>query len=133
VTPQEMLWWLPSTLGNGWNWIVAAMAAPACVLMLLWMVIGHDWTALLFARLVMLGSFVCFALAPLNSGWLPWGALLAAAGGLLTSVLIATNWCERTDKTVKMHTALGRWLAGLSGAALTWLCGPFKPWHPEDP
>lgn len=132
MTAQELLWWLPSQMGNGWNWAVAAFAGPAVILMTLWMIVGHRWDALLFSRLLMLGSFVCFALTPLNSGWLPWGALLASIGGLLTSVLIATNWCGREDKALKMHTALGRWMLARLSAAVAWICGPYKPGHPTD-
>lgn len=132
MSAQDLLWWLPSHMGDNWNWLVAAFAAPAVILMTLWMIVGHKWDALLLSRLLMLGAFVCFALAPLNSGWLPWGALLASMGGLLTSVLIATNWCGREDKELKMHTALGRWaLARLEGAVV-WLCGPKRQGHPED-
>ena len=130
MTAQDLLWMIPSACGGWWNVLVSALAAPACVITFLWMVHGQRWSSLLFARLLMLGGFVCFALIPLNSGWLPWGALLTSAGGLLTSVLIATDWCNRPDKTVKMHTALGRWLFKVFDALVAFITGPKCPYDP---
>ncbi len=95
---QETLWSVPSGLGPWWNLLLAAVAGPAALVMFTHMILRQPLDALLAARLLILAALVAFTLSPLNSGWLPWGALLASAGGLLTSVLMATNWCGREKR-----------------------------------
>ena len=33
-----------------------------------------------------------------------------AIGGFITSVLIATNWCNRPDQSLSVSRAIGRWI-----------------------
>lgn len=127
MTAQEALWYLPTQAGPWWNIGVALLAGPAVLIMFTAMVLNHPFNSLLVARILMLGSFVAFAMVPLNSGYLPWGALLASSGGLLTSILVATDWCNRPDPSVTVRVALWRWLVGLVRGAVCWLCGPLKP------
>ena len=92
---QDVLWSLPSHLGPLWWVICTLFAGPAATMMVLYMIMRHPFNALMVSRLMILGSLITFALIPLNSGWLPWGVMLASVGGLLTTFLIASHWCER--------------------------------------
>jgi hypothetical protein len=113
---QTLLWTLPTSLGPFW-WIICMLfSAPAAMLMVLYMIMRHPFNALLVARLMILGSLLMFALIPLNSGWMPWGVMMASAGGLFTTFLIASHWCERKDP----------W-----GDALQWLQGIRHILHPR--
>ncbi len=97
-TAQDALWYFPTVLGPTWWLICSAFALPAAVLLFLAMIMNEDFSALLVGRLMIMGSLVCFSLLPLNSGWLPFGVMFASVGGLWTTILIATKWCDRTDK-----------------------------------
>lgn len=98
MSAQDALWMPANYLGAWWWLICAAFAMPAAVLLFLTMIMNEKMSALLIARLLILGSLVCFALVPLNSGWLPFGVMFASVGGLFTTILIATKWCDRADK-----------------------------------
>lgn len=105
---QDALWYIPNHIGRLW-WVIAAVsAACGAVTMFLYMIMNRAFSALLVARLLIVGSLVCFALIPLNSGWLPWGVMLGSVGGLMTAFLIATNWCERHDKAQIWWSIFGR-------------------------
>lgn len=106
MNAQDILWSLPATLGNTWWLICAAFAVPAGMGMFLYMIMNVPFSGLLLARMIIVASMVCFALAPLNSGWIPWGVLFASVGGLYATFLIASDWCGRENK---WHD-LGAWV-----------------------
>ena len=113
MTPQEWLWYIPNLFGPWW-WIACAIpAAIAAALMFVTAIMRHPADMLFGARMLIVAGLVSFACVPLNSGWLPWGALLSSMGALLASILIATNWCERPDKSLTVTVALWRWLVRL--------------------
>ena len=95
MSAQDLLWALPNKLGNAWWLLCAAFSAPASLGMFLYMAMNQPFSGLLLARLVIVASLVCFSLVPLNSGWLPWGVLLASIGGAYATFLIVTDWCGR--------------------------------------
>lgn len=105
--PQELLWRIPNMLGHGWWYLCSGLATAALLTMFLYMVMNERFSALLVARSLLLGSMLCFALLPLNSGWLPWGVLLASAGCLYSAFLIATDWCHRQNKWARVLQILG--------------------------
>ena len=96
--PQDLLWSIPSSLGNGWWLICSAFALPGAGLCFLYLIMNERMSVLVFSRLLMTGGLLAIGLVPLNSGWLPWGVLLLSAGGFCSYFLIATNWCNRHDK-----------------------------------
>lgn len=96
--PQELLWRIPNAFGHGWWYMCSGIATAALLTIFLYMIVNEKFSGLLVARSILAGSMVCFALVPLNSGWLPWGVLLSCVGSLHSAFLIATNWCERHDK-----------------------------------
>ncbi len=94
---QETLWAVPSALGGWWYLLLAAISGPAALVMFAYMILGQPVGARLLARLLLLAALVAFTLSPLNSGWLPWGALLASAGGLMVAALSASD--SRKEKS----------------------------------
>lgn len=108
TTGQEMLWALPTMLGHIWWYTVAVFAGCAAVTMFLYMIMNEKYSSLLLSRTAMCMGFVCFALTPLNSGLMPWGALLVSVGGLHASFLIATDWCHRHDRWDAVRSILTR-------------------------
>ncbi len=103
---QALLWYLPNALGHGWWYICAVIAGCAAVTMFLYMIMNEKFSGLLMSRTIMCGGLLCFALVPLNSGWLPWGVLLISIGALHASFLIATDWCNRQDKWQRVREIL---------------------------
>lgn len=95
---QALLWKLPDVMGRGWWLMCSGIATAACLTMFLYMVMNQAFSGLLVSRVLLTGGMLCFALVPLNSGWLPWGVLITSVGCLYAAFLIATNWCERQDK-----------------------------------
>jgi hypothetical protein len=106
MNAQDALWYLPNALGHGWWYIVSGISAAALLTIFAYMIVNERFSRLLVARVLLAGSMLCFALVPLNSGWIPWGALLASLGCLHTAFMIATNWCERHDKWQRMREIL---------------------------
>jgi len=109
MTPQDTLWAFSNHFGDGWWLLCAAFALPAAFIMLLKMVINEPFSALLVGRVFLMGGFLAFGVAPLNSGWMPIGVLLASIGGCVSAVLIATNWCARKDQSLTIPSALWKW------------------------
>ncbi len=110
MSAQDALWHVPNYFGDAWWLASALMAGVAAFIMFATMILHHPFSALLVARILIVGSLVAFAMAPLNSGWVPFGVMLASAGGLMASILIATGWCERPDQSLTIGRALLRWL-----------------------
>ena len=98
TNPQDLLWALPNLMGHGWWYMCSGLAAAALLTIFLYMIMNERFSSLLVARAMLAASMLCFALVPLNSGWIPWGVLLACTGSLYTAFLIATDWCHRHDK-----------------------------------
>lgn len=92
---QDLLWSIPSGLGNWWWVLVSLIAVPAAFLNFLYLIMNQKGNAVLLARVIIFAGIVMLALTPLNSGWAPWAGLTFATGTLLTGFLLATNWCER--------------------------------------
>lgn len=112
MNAQEALWALPTELGNLWWLVCAAFALPAAVLMLLKLIINEPFGLLTVSRSIIVGSLVAFGMAPLNSGWIPWGVLMASAGGLMAAVLIATGWCTRKNQSASLSRIVWNWISG---------------------
>ena len=112
MSPQDTLWAFSNHFGNSWWLVCSAFALPAAFIMLLKMVINEPFSSLLVGRVFLMGGFLAFGVTPLNSGWLPIGAMLVSMGGLISAVLIATNWCSREDTSVSMPRAIYRWVMG---------------------
>lgn len=98
MNPQELLWKLPNIMGHGWWYMCSAIATAAVLTIFLYMIMNEKFSGLLMARTLLAAGMLCFALVPLNSGWIPWGVLLASIGSLYSAFLIATDWCHRHDK-----------------------------------
>lgn len=113
MNPQDALWQLPNALGNSW-WLICAMfSLPAAALMMLKLIINEPLSLLTISRTVIVASLVAFGMTPLNSGWLPWGVLLASVGGFMAAVLLTTGWCNRADQRIRtLPRVLWQWLTG---------------------
>ncbi len=96
--PQDFLWHIPATFGPWWWLICSAFSLLGAFLCFLYLIMNHQFTAVVFGRILMCGGLFALGLVPLNWGWLPWAAMLLSVGGGYTYFLIATGWCERTDK-----------------------------------
>ncbi len=106
ITAQDLLWKIPGAMGHGWWYMCSAIATAATLTMFLYMIMNQRFSGLLISRVLMTGGMLCFALVPLNSGWLPWGVLLISIGALHASFLIATDWCNRHDKWQRVREIL---------------------------
>lgn len=98
ANPQELLWAVPSAVGNWWWVVCGVLAITAAILCFLYLIMNERFSAVIFSRVLMTGGYIAIGMTPLNSGWLPWGVLLLSAGGAYTYFLLATNWCMRHDK-----------------------------------
>ena len=110
MSAQEALWNLPNQLGGWWWLLCSAMAIPAAVMIMVRMVINEPFSLLTTARTLIAASMFAFGMIPLNSGFLPWAVLLTTAGGLLSSILIITNWCNRPDQSLNALQTIWRWI-----------------------
>lgn len=107
---QTALWALPSRLDDIWWLVCAAFALPSAMMILVKMVINEPINLLTTSRVVIAGSLFFFGMVPLNSGFIPWGVLLACVGGFMTTTLIATGWCHREDQSLTVSRAIWNWL-----------------------
>jgi len=121
---QELLWAIPS--GMGWRWYAlwGAVAFVAASIMFFTMILRHEFSALLVSRVVLGLGLVLIPLCTIQSGWQPYVPAFYAVGGLLSALLIATGWCNRTDRSLTVTAALWRWARGRIAAAVAWLAGP---------
>ena len=110
MSPQDTLWAFSNHFGNSWWLVCSAFALPAAFIMLLKMVIHEPFSSLLVGRVFLMGGFLAFGVVPLNSGWMPIGAMLVSVGGFVSAVLIGTGWCERKDKSISMPMAIWNWV-----------------------
>lgn len=126
MSPQEVLWAIPNSFNGWWPWIVAAFSGPAAIIMLVKMILRHPFDALLVGRCIIAGGLVCFTYRPFNSGLTEIGIAHLVVGSLLSSILLASGWCNREDKTVMLVPFLFHWV-------VRQICGPRKYiFRPED-
>lgn len=111
MNAQDALWLLPTELGTLWWLICAAFALPAASIMLLKLIINEPFGLLTVSRSVIVGSLVAFGMAPLNSGWIPWGILMASVGGCMAAVLLATGWCNRPNPSASLSRTVWNWIS----------------------
>lgn len=107
---QDALWIVPNALGPLW-WIIASVLGwTGALLMFLYLIMNQQWSGLLLSRILIAAGLVCFGMAPLNSGWIPWGVMISSIGGCYVSFLIATDWCHRENKWQDLWIALTGWM-----------------------
>ena len=92
MNAQELLWYVPNLLGNRWWVLCSVFAMPGAVLCFLYLVMNEPMSITLISRLLRMGGLISLGLTPLNSGWIPWSALLLAAGCCMSFVLSAIGW-----------------------------------------
>ena len=104
---HPFLEWVPHTIGHRWWYLAcAAIALAACLTSFLFMIMNEKFSELLLSRVIICGGMLCFALVPLNPGWLPWGVMLTSAGYLFAAFLIATDWCHIENKWAHVRSIL---------------------------
>lgn len=124
---QEILWSLPSELGWKWYALWGAFGLAAALIMFFKLIVDEPFSALLVSRVIFALGLVMIPLCALQPGYERWIVVPYAVGGLLSAVLIATDRCNRPDKSLTIGAAVWRWLCG----AVRWFFGP-KPWRRED-
>lgn len=107
---QDALWHIPTEMGGAWWLICAIFALPAATAMLLKMIINEPLSLLTVSRVIIAGSLVAFGMSPLNSGWIPWGVLLASIGGAMAAILIATGWCNMKSQNMPFQHRVRQWM-----------------------
>lgn len=123
MTWQEVLTALPTQMG--WTWFVlwGALALVAAAIMFTKMIVNEPFSALLVSRALLGIGLVMIPLSALQPGWQPWINAFYAVGGFLSSVLIATGWCNREDHSLTMTRAFARWIGRHGAGAVHWLAG----------
>lgn len=129
---QEVLWTIPTSLGWVWYAIWGVMAGTAALIMFFTMILNHAFNALLVARSLLGIGLMLIPLCVFQSGWQAWIPAFYATGGLMSAILIATNWCNREDRSRNVGRALWAWAIGGIGAAVCWVCGPRSSSRRED-
>lgn len=107
---QDVLTALPDRMGWTWFALWGALALGAAALMFVHLIKDEPFSALLISRVLLGIGLLMIPLSALQPGWQPWINVFFASGGLLSSVLISTNWCNRPDKSVSMLRAIARWI-----------------------
>lgn len=110
---QDALWALPNYCGHIWDVSVGILALVTAFILFTKMIMNRDWDALVAMRSVICAALVMVFLNSINSGWTKWLIASFVIGSFGTTILVATNWCNRPDKTVTIRQAIGRWLFGL--------------------
>lgn len=129
---QDLLAIPPDFFGWGWSVVWGVMGLVASVIMFLTMILHHPFSALLVSRVILGFGLLLMGLNVLQPGWAPYVFACYAVGGLMSSLLIATNWCNREDQSVPMWRAVSRWALARVGAALSWLAGGVDHGRRED-
>jgi CHASE2 domain-containing sensor protein len=116
-TWQEILTAVPDRMGWLWfaGWGVLSLVGAAILFVKL--IVNEPFSALLVSRALLGIAMLLIPLSALQPGWQPWINAFLAMGGCLSSVLIATNWCNRPDKSVGPLRAIGRWVIAKFDAA----------------
>lgn len=107
---QEVLTALPDRMAWAWFALWGLLALAAAAIMFVHLIKDEPFSALLVSRVLLGIGLLLIPLSALQPGWQPWINVFFASGGLLSSVLIATNWCNRPDQSVSMIRAIGRWV-----------------------
>lgn len=129
---QDLLAIPPDQLGWGWSAVWGVMGLVASMVMFLTMILHHPFSALLVSRVILGLGLLLLGLKMLQPGWGPYVDACYAVGGLLSSLLIATGWCNREDQSVPMWRAVLRWTLGRAGAALSYMAGGVDHSRRED-
>lgn len=119
-TWQEVLWALPNSLGFWWDATWGLMALVASLIMFIKLILHHPFDAVLVSRSILAFGLFLIACSAIQSGWQRYVPMFFALGGFLSSVLLATDWCNRKNKS----TTLVR-------AAIMWVFRPKNP-HVKD-
>ena len=109
-TWQEVLWAFPNSFGFWWGATWGALALIASLIMFVKLILNHPFDALLVARSIMAFGLFLVACSAFNSGWQPYVPMFFAVGGFMSTVLLATGWCERKNKSTTMARAFILWL-----------------------
>jgi hypothetical protein len=117
---QDVLWLIPGHMGWGWKLVWGVLALIAAGIMFVKMIVNEPFSALLVARVLLGIGLLLIPLQILQPGWQPWTNAFYATGGFLSSVLIATGWCNREDQSLTMSRAIGRWIIGRIDAVYGW-------------
>ena len=117
---QDILTALPDRMGWLWFALWGALALTAAAIMFVHLIKDEPFSALLVSRVLLGIGLLLIPLSALQPGWQPWINAFLATGGLLSSTLIATNWCNRPDQSVTMSKAIGRWIIGRLDALYGW-------------
>jgi len=112
---QELLFAVPSQLGWVWNLILSVGSFSAAAVMFFTMILHHDLDALWGSRVTLGMALLTRAFVTLQPGLAPWSDALFVIGALWSTLLIATGWCHREDKSVPMWRAILRWVWSVMG------------------
>ena len=107
---QDVLTYIPVRMGWLWFALWGTFALAAAAIMFVHMIKDEPFSALLVSRVLLGIGLLLVPLSILQPGWQPWVDAFFALGGFLSASLIATNWCNRPDKSVGMARAIGRWI-----------------------
>lgn len=108
-TWQEVLWAFPNSFGFWWDATWGVMALTAALIMFVKLILNHPFDALLVARSIMAFGLFLVACSAINSGWQRYVPMFFAVGGFMSTVLLATGWCERKNKSTTMLRAAMAW------------------------
>lgn len=125
---QDILTSVPDRMGWAWFAVWGALALAAAAIMFVHLIKDEPFSALLVSRVLLGIALLLIPLSALQPGWQPWINAFLATGGLLSSVLIATNWCNRPDQSLSMGRAVLRWI----GCRLNALLHPLSERKRED-
>lgn len=98
-TWQEVLWAFPNSFGFWWDATWGLMALVAALIMFVKMILNHPFDALLVARSILAFGLFLVACSAINSGWQRYVPMFFAVGGFMSAMLLATNWCERKNRS----------------------------------
>ena len=110
TTWQEVLWAFPNSFGYWWDATWGVMALAAALIMFVKLILNHPFDALLIARSIMAFGLFLVACSAINSGWQRYVPMFFAVGGFMSTMLLATGWCERKNKSTTMLRAILAWL-----------------------
>lgn len=110
---QNALWAVVNSAGPWWDIVIGIIALVTAVGLFVTLILGHEFDLVVASRSIIgLGLFATFCNI-FNSGWLKIGTALIVLGLCLTYLLIATDWCNRSDKSVTLGSAMWRGMGRL--------------------
>lgn len=105
-TWQEVLWAFPNSFGFWWDATWGMLALIASLILFVKLILNHPFDALLVARSIMAFGLFLVACSAINSGWQRYVPMFFAIGGFMSTVLLATGWCERKNKSTAFLLSL---------------------------